>query len=83
MSNRLTRIKNKIQMGQDGGIIDLVKMHYHFSPDLINDLKNINKTRIKKEFPRLRICMLGDSLISCRTYNRYMQRKSLEPFTRI
>ncbi len=45
MSNQLTRIKKKILREKDKGIIDFVKMQYHFFPNLINDLGKINDPR--------------------------------------
>ncbi len=45
MSNQLTRTKKKLLREKDKGIIDFVKMQYHFFPDLIDDLGNINDPR--------------------------------------
>jgi hypothetical protein len=45
MGNQLTRTKKKLLREKDKGIIDFVKMQYHFFPDLIDDLGNINDPR--------------------------------------
>ncbi|HBC32689.1 MAG TPA: transposase [Clostridiales bacterium] len=48
MSNHLTRTKKKLLREKDKGIIDFAKMQYHFFPDLIDDLGNINDPRKEK-----------------------------------
>jgi hypothetical protein len=45
MSNQLTRVKKKLLREKDKGIIDFAKMQYHFFPNLIDDLSNINDPR--------------------------------------